>query len=208
MLSAGKPASSALRRPARGRALRAQADSAGVLDKYPVEQTADDEPFQRVVGELAAALDALADEAHVIRDVEDPVEHADPIPRSVLGLAGTNHGIAEAPVEPSHDAARQRAFDVAEQDNARHVGLVLVQDDEFRGEEIFEYGGQVRFAAEGGRFGLLPVILGRCVRALRDLAPETFAVAGSGPLLAGEAREELRRRALRHRLGHHLPAIG
>ena len=80
MLSAGKPASSALRRPARGRALRAQADSAGVLDKYPVEQTADDEPFQRVVGELAAALDALADEAHVIRDVEDPVEHADPIP--------------------------------------------------------------------------------------------------------------------------------
>ena len=27
-----------------------------------------------------------------------------------------------------------------------------VQDDEFRGEEIFEHGGQIRFAAGGARW--------------------------------------------------------
>src|SRR5437016_3743410 len=100
------------------------------LDKDPVEQPADDQPFECVMRELAAALDALADEANAISDAEDPVEHADAVPRSVLGLAGTDDRIAEAAVQPRHDAARQRAFDVAEQDHARHVGLVLGAMDE------------------------------------------------------------------------------
>lgn len=49
------------------------------LGENPVEQAAEDEPFERVVREPAAALDALADRTHVVHDAEDPVEHADAI---------------------------------------------------------------------------------------------------------------------------------
>src|SRR5438552_18185858 len=92
------------------------------LGKDPVEQPADDQPFERVVRELAAALDALADEAQVIRDAEDPVERADAVSWSVLVPAGADDRIAKAAVQPRHEAARQRALDVAEKDYARQVG--------------------------------------------------------------------------------------
>src|SRR5437763_1688675 len=110
----------------RSRCTIAQSASASAsLDENPVQQAAEDEPLENVVCELAFAFERFRRQPQVIGEAEDLVQDADVIPRHVLGLARADHGRFVPVIDGSHDAALQRPLDVAEQDDAHLIGLVL-----------------------------------------------------------------------------------
>ena len=101
---------------------RALALAAGLDEINGGEHAADQQPFQHVVGEPAAFLDALAEQAHVVDVAEDPVDETHLVAGDVLGLARADDGVPERAIEPGDRSRRERPLDVAEQDEARDVG--------------------------------------------------------------------------------------
>src|SRR6516165_12004863 len=98
--------------------------------QQPIHQSQDDQPLRRAVSETALRLEPLSRHPHVIRDAEDPIEHADLVARRILGLACPDRRRFEPVIDLRDETALERPLDVAEENDPRDLRLVLGPVDE------------------------------------------------------------------------------
>src|SRR5207302_2051289 len=104
--------------------------SGGRID--PGEHADEQRIFEGVVDLAIPFFQALPDQVHLVKIAKRLVDAADPLTLDILGGRSLDDVHADPAIEPAHEPGLQRPLDVAEQDDARHIGVVVdVMDEGF-----------------------------------------------------------------------------